>query len=170
MKKIGLICAGLLLCGSFSACGNQSNKSASSSSKDNSSLKAENSSLKKKLNHKKHKQNKKESEQNSSNSSKSNSNNNQQQSNQQQGSSQTSPSSQGQNNGVNNADDAVARAKAQYGDDGGQVQWNYMIDGDTGQPIRNADGSYFVKGTDGQSMSGTRYSVNVYPDGTITSN
>lgn len=96
MKKIGLICAGLLLCGSLSACGNQSNKSASSSSKDNSSLKAENSSLKKKLNHKKHKQNKKESEQNSSNSSKSNSNNNQQQSNQQQGSSQTSPSSQGQ--------------------------------------------------------------------------
>ena len=45
-----------------------------------------------------------------------------------------------------------------------------MIDASTGQPIRNADGSYFVKGTDNQSMSGTRYSVNVYPDGSTTNN
>ena len=46
-----------------------------------------------------------------------------------------------------------------------------MIDAETGQPIRNADGSYFVKGTanDG-TMTGTQYSLNVYPDGSMTSN
>lgn len=37
MKKIGLICATLLVCGSLAACGNQSSSKASSSSKTSSS-------------------------------------------------------------------------------------------------------------------------------------
>lgn len=38
MKKIGLICATLLVCGSLAACGNQSTKKASSSSKTSSKV------------------------------------------------------------------------------------------------------------------------------------
>lgn len=72
--------------------------------------------------------------------------------------------------GVNNADDAVAAARAKYGDNGGSVHWGYMTD-ESGQPIRNADGSYFIKGTaDDGTMTGTQYSINVYPDGSTTSN
>lgn len=169
MKKIGLICAAVLVCSSLSACGSQSAKSKSSSS-EISSLKKENSQLK----HKHHKkQNKKKQSPNSSASSNSNSRNQQQTSqrnNNQQPTHQSNGNGQPYSNGVNKADDAVAAAQAKYGNDNGSVQWHYMIDGETGQPIRNADGSYFVKGTDGQTMSGTRYSVNVYPDGSMTSN
>lgn len=49
MKKIGIICATLLVCGSLAACGNQSTKKASSSSKTSSKV------VKK---HKKHNKNK----------------------------------------------------------------------------------------------------------------
>lgn len=74
-------------------------------------------------------------------------------------------------NGVGNAQDAVNAARAKYGDNNGNVHWNYMIDGTTGQPIKNPDGSYFVKGTaDDGTMTGTQYSVNVHPDGSITEN
>ena len=74
-------------------------------------------------------------------------------------------------NGVGNAQDAVNFARAKYGDNNGNVHWNYMIDGTTGQPIKNPDGSYFVKGTaDDGTMTGTQYSVNVHPDGSITEN
>ena len=74
-------------------------------------------------------------------------------------------------NGVGNAQDAVNFARAKYGDNNGNVHWNYMIDGTTGQPIKNPDGSYFVKGTaDDGTMTGTKYSVNVHPDGSITEN
>ncbi len=67
------------------------------------------------------------------------------------------------------ADQAVAIAKAKYGDS--NIHWNYMIDGSTGQPIKNPDGSYFVKGTaDNGTMTGTQYSLRVYPDGTIKDN
>lgn len=67
------------------------------------------------------------------------------------------------------ADQAVATAKAKYGDS--NIHWNYMIDGSTGQPIKNPDGSYFVKGTaDDGTMTGTQYSLRVYPDGTIKNN
>ncbi|WP_373842828.1 hypothetical protein [Limosilactobacillus sp.] len=50
-----------------------------------------------------------------------------------------------------------------------------MEDADTGQPARNADGSYFVKAIsqsqlDNGSMTGTAQSVNVYPDGSMTNN
>lgn len=47
-----------------------------------------------------------------------------------------------------------------------------MYDAGTGQPIRNADGSYFVKAIDPTqgTMTGTAQSVNVYPDGSMTNN
>ena len=73
--------------------------------------------------------------------------------------------------GINNADAAVNAAHSKYGDQNGYIHWGYMIDAETGQPIRNADGSYFVKGTaDDGTMTGTQYSLNVYPDGSMTSN
>lgn len=116
--------------------------------------------------HKKHSRKKANKQISSSSSSASNSAN---QSQQQQGQ-QTQQSQQNQQ-GVNSADAAVAAAKAKYGDQNGRVHWGYMIDGETGQPIRNADGSYFVKGTaDNGTMTGTEYSVNVHPDGSISSN
>lgn len=69
MKKIGLICAAVLLCGGLVGCGNnnQSNTSSKDSSKI-SSLKAENSRLKSK----KHSSRKNRKRQRSSNSSESN--------------------------------------------------------------------------------------------------
>ena len=93
------------------------------------------------------------------------------QQNQQQQTQASNGQQQATSKGVNNANDAVARARSIYGDNGGSVHWGYMIDASTGQPIRNADGSYFVKGTanDG-TMTGTQYSVNVYPDGSTTTN
>ena len=87
MKKIGLICTAVLVCGSLAACGNSSTKQANSSSKSSSS---------KVVKHHK-KQNKKKQSSSSSASSNSNSQNNNQQvstqqsnsSNQQAGKSQS---------------------------------------------------------------------------------
>lgn len=47
-----------------------------------------------------------------------------------------------------------------------------MYDANTGQPARNADGSYFVKAIDPTqgTMTRTAQSVNVYPDGSMTNN
>lgn len=149
----------MLTCLSLSACGTNSKQAKQDS--EASSLKVANSKLRKKIK----KQSNKKKNSSSSNSSAANSSS--QQTNHQQ--TQTS-NGQHASNSVNNADQAVAAARAKYGDDNGNVHWGYMIDASTGQPIRNADGSYFVKGTDNQSMSGTRYSVNVYPDGSTTTN
>ena len=141
---------------SLAACGNSSShkvaKQASSSSKV--------------VHHKHHKkQQHKNNAASSSSSSVSSSVGSSSNSQQAQQGQQTQQSAQ---QGVNNAD---AAARAKYGDQNGRVHWGYMIDGSTGQPIRNADGSYFVKGTaDNGTMTGTEYSVNVYPDGSITSN
>ena len=165
MKKIGLICAVALAGISLAACGNQSTKKSSSSSKASSS---------KVVKHHKHKK-QKEKEQNtsSSNSASQKSTNNKQssQSQQQNSQSNTSHASQ-QANGINNAQDALNAAKAKYGDGNGNYQWTIMYDADTGQPIRNADGSYFVKAIDPTqgTMTGTAQSVNVYPDGSMTNN
>ena len=73
---------------------------------------------------------------------------------------------------INNAQDALNAAKAKYGDGNGNYHWTIMYDAGTGQPIRNADGSYFVKAIDPTqgTMTGTAQSVNVYPDGSMTSN
>ena len=166
MKKIGLICAAILLCGSLTACGNQSSKAKSSSS-EISSLKKENSKLK---HHKK--QNKKKQSSSSSASSNSNSQNNNQTNNQTNASTQQATQSSNSQKGVNNADEALAAARAKYGDGNGNYHWTVMYDASTGQPIRNADGSYFVKAIDPTqgTMTGTAQSVNVYPDGSMTNN
>lgn len=160
MKKISLIAAAMLASLSLAACGNSA--SQHKAKRANSSSKVVHHKHHKKQQHKKKAAS---SSSSSSSSAQSSSSNQQQQSQQGQ---QTQQSSQ---HGVNNADAAVAAAKAKYGDQNGRVHWGYMIDGSTGQPIRNADGSYFVKGTaDNGTMTGTEYSVNVHPDGSITSN
>ena len=162
MKKIGLICTVALAGMSLTACGNQSSKKASSSSKTSSS---------KVVKHHK-KQNKKKQSSSSSASSTSSSKS-------QQGQNSTTPSQTQQNNPqaanngqINNAQDALNAAKAKYGDGNGNYQWTIMYDAGTGQPIRNADGSYFVKAIDPTqgTMTGTAQSVNVYPDGSMTNN
>ena len=158
MKKVGLICAVALAGMSLTACNNQSSKESSSSSKTSSSKVV--------------KHHKKKQSSSSSASSKSSSNN-------QQGQNSTTPSQTQQNNPqaanngqINNAQDALNAAKAKYGDGNGNYQWTIMYDAGTGQPIRNADGSYFVKAIDPTqgTMTGTAQSVNVYPDGSMTNN
>lgn len=163
MKKIGLICTVALAGMSLTACGNQSSKESSSSSKASSSKVVKS--------HKK--QNKKEQNTSSSSSTSQKNTNNKQssQSQQQNIQSNTSHASQ-QANGINNAQDALNAAKAKYGDGNGNYHWTIMYDASTGQPIRNADGSYFVKAIDPTqgTMTGTAQSVNVYPDGSMTNN
>ena len=162
MKKIGLICVTVLACGSLAACGNSSTKQANSSSKSSSS---------KVVKHHK-KQNKKKQSSSSSASSNSNSQNNNQPNNQTNASTQQATQSSNSQKGVNNADEALAAARAKYGDGNGNYHWTVMYDASTGQPIRNADGSYFVKAIDPTqgTMTGTAQSVNVYPDGSMTNN
>lgn len=80
MKKIGLICTAILMCGGLVACGNQSSKAKSSTSKI-SSLKKENSKLK---NHKSQNEKKEDSKDRSSSSSSSNQTNTTQQQNKSQ--------------------------------------------------------------------------------------
>lgn len=166
MKKIGLICATVLTCGSLAACGTQSStKKATSSSGKTSSSKV--------VKHHK-KQNKKKQSSNSSASSKNQSSKQQNKEQNNNSTQQTAQSnnSQSSSQGVNNADEALAAARAKYGDGNGNYHWTVMYDADTGQPIRNADGSYFVKAIDPTqgTMTGTAQSVNVYPDGSMTNN
>ena len=161
MKKIGLICAVALAGMSLAACGNQSSKESSSSSKTSSSkvVKHHKKQTKKK-------QNTSSSDADSTSSEKA-SNQVQQQNNQSNVSHTTQQASS-----INNAQDALNAAKAKYGDGNGNYQWTIMYDAGTGQPIRNADGSYFVKAIDPTqgTMTGTAQSVNVYPDGSMTNN
>ncbi|MCI1926456.1 MAG: hypothetical protein LKJ41_05705 [[Lactobacillus] timonensis] len=161
MKQITLIALTTLACCSLSGCGGQNSKQAKQAS-EASSLKVANAKLKKKISKKKHHQNQPASSSAVSSSTKQSNQQSTQSSNNQQ---LSSPQ------GVNNADQAVAAARAKYGDQNGYIHWGYMIDGDTGQPSRFDDGSYFVKGTanDG-TMTGTQYSLRVYPDGSIVSN
>ena len=162
MKKLTLLCIAAITCLSLSACGNQSSKKTNSSSK---------SSSRKIVQHHK-KQNKKKQNSSSSTSSNSNSQNNNQTNNQTNASTQQATQSSNSQKGVNNADEALAAARAKYGDGNGNYHWTVMYDASTGQPIRNADGSYFVKAIDPTqgTMTGTAQSVNVYPDGSMTNN
>lgn len=165
MKKNLVYSLVILGCLSLTACGINNQKQASDQS-EASSLKKDNSRLKAKI---------KEKEQKNTRSSSSASSqldkqqvktsNSSQQISQSSNAKQVTPS-----NGISNADEAVNAAQVKYGTDNGDVHWIYMTDGYTGKPIVNDDGSYFVKGVDNQTMSGTRYSVRVYPDGSITSN
>lgn len=170
MKK-GLISTfAIIACLGLAGCGTTNNKQAEESS-EASSLKKDNAKLKSSINKKKQKE--KEQNTSSSNSASQKSTNNQQknQSQQQNSQSNTSHASQ-QANGINNAQDALNAAKAKYGDGNGNYHWTIMYDAGTGQPIRNADGSYFVKAIDPTqgTMTGTAQSVNVYPDGSMTNN
>lgn len=150
----------ILACITLSACGSKNSKQADEQS-EASSLQKANSKLKASIQSQKHKKHSNSQHFDFSSSSSI-------QPTKQKAANINTPNSSS-NYGVDNADEAVAPARAKYGDDNGNVHWGYMVDGVTGQPIRNDDGSYFVKGTDGQTMSGTRYSLNVFPDGTITS-
>ena len=96
MKKIGLIFAALLVCGSLTACGSQSTKAKNSSS-EISSLKKENSQLK----HKHHKKQNKKKQSSSSSASSNNSQNVQQQRNVTQSTPQQGQASQQNNQQVN---------------------------------------------------------------------
>lgn len=161
MKKIGLICAVALAGISLAACGNQSTKKSSSSSKVSSSKVVKS--------HKK--QNKKKQNTSSSKVASTSSEKASSQSQQQNNQSNVSHTTQ-QASSINNAQDALNAAKAKYGDGNGNYHWTIMYDAGTGQPIRNADGSYFVKAIDPTqgTMTGTAQSVNVYPDGSMTNN
>lgn len=161
MKKIGLICTTILVCGSLAACGNSSTKQANSSSKSSSS---------KVVKHHK-KQNKKKQNTSSSKATSTSSEKASSQTQQQNNQSNVSHTTQ-QASSINNAQDALNAAKAKYGDGNGNYHWTVMYDAGTGQPIRNADGSYFVKAIDPTqgTMTGTAQSVNVYPDGSMTNN
>lgn len=170
MKK-GLISTfAIIACLGLVGCGTTNNKQAEESI-EASSLKKDNAKLKSSINKKKQKE--KEQNTSSSNSTSQKNTNNQQknQSQQQNSQSNTSHASQ-QANGINNAQDALNAAKAKYGNGNGNYQWTIMYDAGTGQPIRNDDGSYFVKAIDPTqgTMTGTAQSVNVYPDGSMTSN
>lgn len=158
MKKIGLVCMTTLIGLSLAACGNSSSTKKSASSSSHSTSKGVK---------KHHKQSSSQRKSSSSSESVASS----QQARGQQAT-QVSQQNSGQGaSGINNADDAVNAAHSKYGDQNGYIHWGYMIDAETGQPIRNADGSYFVKGTaDDGTMTGTQYSLNVYPDGSMTSN
>lgn len=161
MKKIGLICAVALAGISLAACSNQSTKKASSSSKTSSSKVVKS--------HKK--QNKKKQNTSSSKVASTSSEKASNQAQQQNNQSNVSHTTQ-QASSINNAQDALNAAKAKYGDGNGNYHWTIMYDASTGQPIRNADGSYFVKAIDPTqgTMTGTAQSVNVYPDGSMTNN
>ncbi len=178
MKKIGLACVTILTGLSLAGCNNlasQSHKAASSSST---------TSTKVVKHHKTHKKATSDKDKQSNSSSRlSGSGVGGQQSNDSQhtaaqsnnNGSDNQQQSQGdgsQQGGINNADQALAAARAKYGDGNGNYHWTVMYDADTGQPIRNDDGSYFVKAIDPTqgTMTGTAQSVNVYSDGSMTNN
>lgn len=170
MKK-GLISTfAIIACLSLAGCGTASNKQAKESS-EASSLKKDNAKLKSSINKKRQKEKEQNTSSSSSASQKSTNNKQSSQSQQQNSQSNTNHASQ-QANGINNAQDALNAAKAKYGDGNGNYQWTIMYDAGTGQPMRNADGSYFVKAIDPTqgTMTGTAQSVNVYPDGSMTNN
>lgn len=147
---------------SLAACGNQSSSNRTNSSSKTSSSKVVKS-------HKK--QNKKKQNTSSSKVASTSSEKASSQTQQQNNQSNVSHTTQ-QASSINNAQDALNAAKAKYGDGNGNYHWTIMYDAGTGQPIRNADGSYFVKAIDPTqgTMTGTAQSVNVYPDGSMTNN
>lgn len=177
MKKVSIVCAALLLSVSLAACSNQSSSSKAPKQHHSTTSKVvkknkKSEKHKEAKNKNKNKDKKVSSNANSSNSSAANSTTTQTPTTQQNDQNNDN-STTAQNNGaikIHNASEAVAYAQAQYGDDGGTVHWTYMIDAGTNQPIQNPDGSWFVKGVNDQTMSGTVYSLNVFPDGTITEN
>lgn len=68
-------------------------------------------------------------------------------------------------NVVNSPEDAIALAKATYGDNNGDWNWTYLTSEDSNPEL---DG-YFIKAISKSShtMTGTAKSLTIYPDGTI---
>ena len=176
MKKIGLACVTILTGLSLAGCNNlasQSHRAASSSSTTSTKV------VKHHKTHKKATSGSRKDRQ-SNNSSQLSSSGVGQQSNDSQhitahngsNNQQQSQGDSSQQSGINNADQALAAARAKYGDGNGNYHWTVMYDADTGQPIRNDAGSYFVKAIDPTqgTMTGTAQSVNVYSDGAMTNN
>lgn len=151
--KIVLVFSTLLMCGTLAACGNNQ-KQASKGESENSSLKRQNSELKKKA-----------KEQSSSSTSQSSHVNHDQQL------VNSTQSSNGQTITVQNKDQAIAIARARYGDDNGDWDWICLQDSYNGS--YNSSGYYFVKAISRRqiangSMTGTAMSCKVYPDGSIS--
>lgn len=174
MKKISIVCAALLLSVSLAAC---SNHSSSKAPKQHHSTTSK--VVKKHKQTKKHKEAKNKDKNKKSASNTNNTENSAADSSTgtqiptQQANQHNDTNTNTQNSGtvrIHNADEAVAYARAKYGDDCGTVHWICMVDAGTNQPIQNPDGSWFVKGVNDKTMSGTVYSLNVFPDGTITEN
>lgn len=181
MKRLGLDCVTILARLSLAGCNNlasQSHKAASSSSITPTKVVKHHKANKKAASESsKDKQSSSNSSSQVSNSSatsqqSSNGQNATAQSNNGNNSNQQQVQGSSQQGGINNADQALAAARAKYGDGNGNYHWTVMYDADTGQPIRNDDGSYFVKAIDPTqgTMTGTAQSVNVYPDGSMTNN
>ena len=177
LKKISLICSTVLIGLALTACGNSSSQKSTTSSNSLSKATKVVKHHKKANSEKKQSQSSTNSQQGSSQNANGQSTNTQQSgqnSSQQQAvqSTQQSNSQQANNGQINNAQDALNAAKAKYGDGNGNYHWTVMYDADTGQPMKNADGSYFVKAIDPTqgTMTGTAQSVNIYPDGSMTNN
>lgn len=170
MKK-GLISTfAVVACLGLAGCGTTNSKQARENS-EASSLKKDNARLKSSINKRKQKE-KKQNTSSSNSASQKNTNNQQKNQSQQQNNQSNVSHTTQQASSINNAQDALNAAKAKYGDGNGNYHWTIMYDASTGQPIRNADGSYFVKAIDPTqgTMTGTAQSVNVYPDGSMTNN
>lgn len=180
MKKVGLACVTILTGLSLAGCNNlasQSHKAASSSSTTSTRVVKHHKTHKKATSEsRKDKQSNGSSQLSSSAVASQQSNSGQhttaQSNNNGSNNQQQSQGDGSQQGGINNADQALAAARAKYGDGNGNYHWTVMYDADTGQPIRNDDGSYFVKAIDPTqgTMTGTAQSVNVYPDGSMTNN
>lgn len=178
MKKVVLVCLTALMGMTLSACGSSSSQKSTTSSNSSSKATKVVKHHKKANSEKKQSQSSTNSQQSSSQNANGRSTNTQQsgQNGSQQQAVTQAPqqsTSQSSNNGqINNANDVLNAAKAKYGDGNGNYHWTVMYDADTGQPMKNADGSYFVKAIDPTqgTMTGTAQSVNVYPDGSMTNN
>ena len=160
----------VVACLGLAGCGTTNSKQARENS-EASSLKKDNARLKSSINKRKQKE-KKQNTSSSNSASQKNTNNQQKNQSQQQNNQSNVSHTTQQASSINNAQDALNAAKAKYGDGNGNYHWTIMYDASTGQPIRNADGSYFVKAIDPTqgTMTGTAQSVNVYPDGSMTNN
>ena len=170
MKKVLISTFAVVACLGLAGCGTTNSKQARENS-EASSLKKDNARLKSSINKRKQKE-KKQNTSSSNSASQKNTNNQQKNQSQQQNNQSNVSHTTQQASSINNAQDALNAAKAKYGDGNGNYHWTIMYDASTGQPIRNADGSYFVKAIDPTqgTMTGTAQSVNVYPDGSMTNN
>ncbi|KRN58843.1 hypothetical protein [Limosilactobacillus secaliphilus] len=158
IKKVKLaLLFGLMLL-PLSACG-QREATHHHSDSEYSSLKKKNRQLKKQVKKK------------STSSSSSNTSSNDQGKTNDQKQIDSAQSSNGQTVTVSNEKQAIAIARAKYGDHNGDWKWECLSDGSS----YNSNGYYFVKAISQSelangSMTGTAMSCKVYPDGSVEEN